>query len=71
VSAGQVAPGLSTPCGPSAARDGRIRLLQEADPTLGDTVQEVAHRWGFASPSRFAAHFRAAFGVTPKWVLDH
>jgi AraC-like DNA-binding protein len=44
--------------------------LEAADPTLGDTVQEIAHRWGFASPSRFAAQFRARYGVNPKWVLD-
>jgi AraC-like DNA-binding protein len=50
--------------------DAALADLQAADPTLGDTVAEIAHRWGFASPSRFAAHFRAAFGVAPKWVLD-
>ena len=55
-------------------RDFRIRAamadLRTGDPTLGDTVKDIAHRWGFASPSRFAAHFRAAYGVSPKWVLD-
>lgn len=50
--------------------DGALADLKAGDPTLGDTVRDIAHRWGFSSPSRFAAHFRAAFGVTPKWVLD-
>lgn len=44
--------------------------LRAADPTRGDTVGAIARRWGFASPSRFAAHVRASYGVTPKWVLD-
>ncbi|MFJ6654288.1 helix-turn-helix transcriptional regulator [Microbacterium sp. NPDC091313] len=28
-------------------------------------VSAVARRWGFASPSRFAAHYRARYGRTP------
>jgi AraC-like DNA-binding protein len=44
--------------------------LQAGDPTLGDTVGDIAHRWGFASPSRFAALFRNTFGVHPKQILD-
>lgn len=54
----------------------RVRLeaarqdLIDADPTLGDTVRKIALRWGFTSPGSFAAHFRHAFGVTPKRVLD-
>jgi AraC-like DNA-binding protein len=50
----------------SAARDD----LQRADPTKGDTVRGIAHRWGFADPGRFARHFRASYGVNPKQVLD-
>lgn len=54
----------------------RIRLraahqdLCDADPTRGDTVTEISRRWGFSSPSRLAALFRAEYGVSPKWVLD-
>lgn len=43
---------------------------QRSDPTRGDTVRELAHRWSFASPSRFAALYGNACGVSPKWVLD-
>jgi AraC-like DNA-binding protein len=44
--------------------------LVEADPTLGDTVRDIAHRWGFHSPSRFARLYRDTYGVNPKWTLD-
>jgi len=40
------------------------------DPTRGDTVRDIAHRWGFANPSRFARLYREQYGVNPKWVLD-
>jgi AraC-like DNA-binding protein len=50
--------------------DAALRDLQAGDPTLGNTVAEIAARWGFPSPSRFAAQFRAAYGVNPKSVLD-
>ena len=50
--------------------DAAMADLRAGDPTLGDTVTDIAHRWGFASPSRFAAHFRATYGVSPKYVLD-
>jgi AraC-like DNA-binding protein len=33
------------------------------------TVTAVAMRWGFASPSRFAALYRAAYGCTPGQTL--
>jgi AraC-like DNA-binding protein len=33
------------------------------------TVTAVAYRWGFASTSRFAAQYRAAYGVTPSHTL--
>lgn len=29
-------------------------------------IAEVARRWGFASPSRFAQHYREAYGRTPR-----
>ena len=35
----------------------------------GLTVTEVAYRWGFSSPSRFAERYRAAFGVAPSQTL--
>jgi AraC-like DNA-binding protein len=35
----------------------------------GDSVTDVAHRWRFSSPSRFAADYRHAFGVTPSSTL--
>lgn len=44
--------------------------LVNGDPTLGDTVRTIAHRWGFADPSSFARHYRRAYGANPKWVLD-
>jgi AraC-like DNA-binding protein len=45
------------------------RELQLADPSRGFTVEEIARRWGFASPSRFAAHYREAYGVPPHQTL--
>ena len=48
----------------------RVRLdhahrdLRAADPAR-DSVAAVAYRWGFPSPSRFAAYYRAAYGVLP------
>lgn len=44
--------------------------LRAGDPTRGDTVRDISLRWGFSSPSRFAAWFRTAYGVNPKHVLD-
>ena len=45
------------------------RELQAADPTSGDTVAAIAARWGFAKPDRFAAAYRAAYGVAPIHTL--
>jgi len=42
--------------------------LQRADADLaatGDTVSEVAARWGFSSASRFAVAYRRRYGVSP------
>ncbi|MBV1850029.1 AraC family transcriptional regulator [Catellatospora tritici] len=53
----------------------RVRLerahrdLQAADPTRGDTVADVARRWGFTSLSRFAADYRQEYGRTPRQTL--
>jgi AraC-like DNA-binding protein len=44
--------------------------LLAADPTAGDTVREIAARWGFTHPGRFAAAYRTAYGVPPKHTLD-
>jgi len=33
------------------------------------SVTTVAYRWGFASPSRFAASYREAYGITPSHTL--
>lgn len=52
----------------------RVRLerarqeLVNADPTE-HTVTAVAYRWGFPSPSRFAAAYRKAYGVHPSDTL--
>jgi transcriptional regulator GlxA family with amidase domain len=35
------------------------------------TVTEIANRWGFSSPSRFTAHYRAAYGELPRDTLRH
>jgi AraC-like DNA-binding protein len=44
------------------------RELLAADPER-ETVTAVAYRWGFPSTSRFAAQYRAAYGVTPSSTL--
>jgi AraC-like DNA-binding protein len=44
------------------------RELLAADPA-SETVTAVAYRWGFPSTSRFAAEYRAAYGVTPSRTL--
>ena len=49
--------------------EGAHRELQAADPTTGDTVAAIAARWGFGKPDRFAAVYRATFGVAPSHTL--
>jgi AraC-like DNA-binding protein len=44
------------------------RQLQAAGPDR-DSVTAVAYRWGFSSPSRFAAYYRRSYGVTPSHTL--
>jgi AraC-like DNA-binding protein len=44
------------------------RDLVTADPAR-TTVTAVAYRWGFASPSRFAASYRHAYGLSPSRTL--
>jgi AraC-like DNA-binding protein len=49
----------------------RVRLerahwdLQAADPGKGDTVTDVAARWGFGQAARFADFYREQYGVPP------
>jgi AraC-like DNA-binding protein len=45
------------------------RELLAASPEDGLTVTEVAYRWGFSSPSRFAERHRVAFGESPSAAL--
>jgi AraC-like DNA-binding protein len=45
--------------------------LVTADPTTGDTVKDIAARWGFAHPGDFARRHRAAYGVNPSHTLHH
>ncbi|MET0415727.1 MAG: AraC family transcriptional regulator [Actinoplanes sp.] len=53
----------------------RVRLdrahrdLQIADPSRGDTVANIARRWGYAGMSKFSADYRAAFGRPPSHTL--
>jgi AraC-like DNA-binding protein len=49
--------------------EGAHRELQAADPTAGDTVAGIARRWGFAKADRFAASYRATYGVPPSHTL--
>jgi AraC-like DNA-binding protein len=45
------------------------RLLQTADPAAGMTVAEAARRWGWANQAKFAAAYRAQYGVPPSHTL--
>ncbi|MDQ3787574.1 MAG: helix-turn-helix transcriptional regulator [Actinomycetota bacterium] len=53
----------------------RVRLQQAhrdllaADPVTGITVTEIAARWGFFHPGRFAQQYRAAYGRPPHATL--
>lgn len=49
-----------------ARLSGAHRSLSDPE---GGTVAEIARRWGFEHPSRFAAHYRAAYGVNPAQTL--
>ncbi|QLJ01772.1 AraC family transcriptional regulator [Streptomyces sp. NEAU-sy36] len=44
------------------------RELRAADPA-GTTVADIAARWGFAHPGRFAALYRDAYGTSPSSTL--
>lgn len=45
------------------------RELLAANPASGTTVTEVAARWGFLHPGRFASYHRAAYGCSPYRTL--
>jgi AraC-like DNA-binding protein len=45
------------------------RRLRDASAGDGTTVSRVAAEWGFAKASRFAAHYRAAYGRPPSETL--
>lgn len=53
----------------------RVRLhrareqLLAASPEDGTTIAQVAARWGFVDPSRFAARYRSIFGQLPSQTL--
>jgi AraC-like DNA-binding protein len=47
------------------------RELLEADSRSGQSVAEIAARWGFLHPGRFAAAYREQFGVPPSHTLTH
>ena len=53
----------------------RVRLVRAheelavADPATGVTVSNIARRWGFANPSRFAAYYRGVYGCPPGETL--
>ncbi|MEX5270715.1 helix-turn-helix transcriptional regulator [Kocuria sabuli] len=50
--------------------DAAHRDLEDGDPTRGDTVKEIAARWGFAHPGRFAQYYRQIYGTIPSHTLD-
>ena len=62
----------STPM--SYLREVRIQQAHEdlvaADPATGVTVTEIAARWGFFHPGRFARQYRAIYGVPPGRTLQ-
>jgi AraC-like DNA-binding protein len=49
--------------------DRAYRDLVAGDPSRGDTVADIAARWGFVHLGRFAAEVRAAYGRSPRTVL--
>ena len=44
--------------------------LTTGDPTAGTTVAEVATRWGFGHPGRFARLYATAYGRSPSTTLQ-
>lgn len=61
----------STPLGYAAKvrLEGAHRDLENADPTSGTTVADIARRWGYVRAGHFAAAYRAAYGQPPSHTL--
>ena len=49
-------------------RQAHLELLA-ADPNSGGTVTQVAARWGFFHPGRFARYYREVYGASPYQTL--
>ena len=45
--------------------------LSAGDVCAGNTVGEIARRWGFSNLGRFADQYRKAYGATPSETLRH
>ncbi|MDL5159507.1 helix-turn-helix transcriptional regulator [Actinomycetospora termitidis] len=43
--------------------------LRDGDPTRGDTVAEIAARWGFGNAGRFSGEYRRVHGCSPNETL--
>lgn len=43
--------------------------LRAADPSCGDTVTDIAARWGYFSPGRFSVQYREIYGIPPSQTL--
>lgn len=50
---------------------GAHRDLVAADPTSGESVSDIAARWGFLHQGHFAASYRECYGVAPSHTLAH
>jgi AraC-like DNA-binding protein len=50
---------------------GAHRDLVAADPTSGESVSDIAARWGFLHQGHFAANYREVYGVAPSYTLAH
>jgi AraC-like DNA-binding protein len=38
------------------------------NPRRGETVAEIAYRWGFGGHAQFSRHFKSHFGKTPREI---
>jgi AraC-like DNA-binding protein len=43
-------------------------LADLQDPRHGETVAEIAYRWGFGDQAQFSRHFKSHFGKTPREI---
>ena len=43
-------------------------LADLRDPRHGETVAEIAYRWGFGDQAQFSRHFKSHFGKTPREI---